>query len=139
MRSPLAVLAVASLMVVAGPAASAQAIVPYNQRVRWSAPPTPMDSTTVEAVIVDIQSGLPVPALLCVRGNLEGRADSLGVIRVSGLGGRNVQASVLARGYRQVSMVFQPGMRGRSYVTVRMIPDEAVTTKAACRDAVWPV
>jgi hypothetical protein len=139
MRSRLAVSAAVILMVSGGPEASAQSSVPYNQRVTWTAPPSALDSTTVQVLVVDVDTGRPVPALLCFRAGTEVVTDSQGEVRVSGLGRRNVQASILASGYAQTSLIFQPGMRGRSYVKVRLVSNSSAPASPSCRDAIWPV
>ena len=138
MRPAGTLIAALSLIALAGTDLSAQERVPYNQRVVWTAPESPLDSTTVQVRVVDVETGRPVPALLCFRTGTEVVTDTRGEVRVSGLRRRNVQASILASGYEQTSLIFQPGMRGRSNVRVRLTPIDSVSPTPTCKEAIWP-
>lgn len=116
-------------------ALGAQARIPYNQRVQWAPPPVVFDSTTVQLRVVDAVTGEAVPALLCFRNGNEAVTDRGGEVRVSGIRGRNVSASVVASGRHAESLIFQPGMRGRSFATVRLERSGSAPERPTCKDA----
>lgn len=115
---------------------SAQSKVPYNQRVRWAAPPVALDSSTIQIRVVDVETGEPVLALVCVDLGAQIQTDSTGEARVGGLPPGNTPVVVRAPHYEPTSMIFLPGWLGRSFATVRLVRNASATATPSCRDPV---
>ena len=117
-----------------GKSATAQDV-PYNQRVRFEAPPVALDSTTVQLSVVHAVSATPVRALVCFDSPQAQTTatDETGALRVSNLRQTNTHVRVLAPGFRETSLILYPGKLGRSYATVRLIPEPGTeAAKLSC-------
>jgi len=117
---------------------SAQDTIPYNQRVRFAAPPVALGPSTIELRVVDAQTGAAVPALVCFYSGQEAVTDSQGQIRVSNLKATNTRVVVRASGFAETSLVFFPGKRGRSFATVRLVADAEAPASPNCAGAQRP-
>ena len=111
--------------------------VPYNQRVRFEAPPVALDSATVQLRVVHVATAAPVRALVCVDSPraLSAVTDETGAIRLHHLHPTNTHVRVVAPGFEETSLIFYPGKRGRSYATVRLVPAPGTeSAKPSCAD-----
>lgn len=112
--------------------------VPYNQRVRFEAAPLTLDSTSVQLSVVHVTTAAPVRALVCFDSPqvITAATDETGMVRVSNLRRTNTRVRVVAPGFRETSLIFFPGKRGRSYAQVRVVPDpSAAATTPSCHAA----
>ena len=111
--------------------------VPYNQRVRFEAPPVALDSSTVELRVVHVATAAPVRALVCLDSPqvLTAVTDETGAIRMHNLRQTNTHVRVVAPGFRETSLILYPGKRGRSYATVRLVPQPGTeSANPSCAD-----
>lgn len=119
-----------------GVSAEAQDL-PYNQRVLFEAPPVALDSGTVQLTVVHATTAAPVRALVCFDSPqvVTTVTDESGAVRVSNLRQTNTHVRVLAPGFRETSLIFYPGKRGRSYARVRLVPAPGTETATpSCAD-----
>lgn len=111
--------------------------VPYNQRVRFEAPPVAVDSSTVQLRVVHVATAAPVRALVCIDSPQARTAvtDETGAVRLHDLRQTNTHVRVVAPGFEETSLIFHPGKRGRSFATVRLVPAPGTErTNPSCAD-----
>lgn len=137
MLRPLHRCAAALLLLAAFESTATAQDIPYNQRVRFEAPPVALDSSTVQLSVVHSVTSTPVRALVCFDSPQAQTTvtDEAGAIRVSNLRQTNTHVRVLAPGFRETSLIFYPGKRGRSYATVRLVPAPGTeSARPSCAD-----
>lgn len=101
------------------------------------APPVALDSGTVQLTVVHATTAAPVRALVCFDSPqvVTTVTDESGAVRVSNLRQTNTHVRVLAPGFRETSLIFYPGKRGRSYARVRLVPAPGTETATpSCAD-----